>query len=73
MTAKQKMELQEKFKQKGVTFCDEEVQAFCDKYEVYKDNKQKEEKKESEEEQEQENEEERTLAGDALERRKRNQ
>lgn len=73
LTAKQKMELQEKFKQKGVTFCDEEVQAFCDKYEVYKDNKQKEEKKESEEEQEQENEEERTLAGDALERRKRNQ
>lgn len=79
LTSQEKEELQQKFEQKGVTFCDEEVQNFCNKYEKYKDNKdQKEENKEQQEndkkqdnEQEQDNEE-RTRAGDALQRRRRN-
>ena len=79
LTSQEKEELQQKFEQKGVTFCDEEVQNFCNKYEKYKDNKdQKEENKERQEndkkqdnEQEQDNEE-RTRAGDALQRRRRN-
>ena len=65
LTSQEKEELQQKFEQKGVTFCDEEVQNFCNKYEKYKDNKdQKEENKEQQEndkkqdnEQEQDNEE----------------
>lgn len=53
LTSQEEEELQQKFEQKGVTFCKEEVDNFCDKYEKYKENKdQKEENKEQKKEKE---------------------
>lgn len=65
---KESEELKAKFIEKGVTYCDEEVQEFCDKYEVYKENKETEEKEEKETEVEDDYEE-KTLENDALRRR----
>lgn len=74
----EKEELIARFTDKGITYCDEEVQEFCNKYEVYKENKEKEDKEKQEQNQKQDDEkniesrehdEERTLENDALRRR----
>lgn len=75
LTSDEKEELQQKFEDKGITFCDKDAKAFCNRYEKYKENKDKEiepnpqQKDEEEKDKKQEETEERTLAGDALKRR----
>lgn len=73
LTSQEKEELQQKFEQKGVTFCKDEVENFCDKYEKYKENKENKENKEQQENDPEQDTEERTLAGDALKRRQNHQ
>ena len=73
LTSQEKEELQHKFEQKGVTFCKDEVETFCDKYEKYKENKENKENKEQQENDPEQDNEERTLAGDALKRRQNHQ
>lgn len=73
LTSQEKEELQQKFEQKGVTFCKDEVETFCDKYEKYKENKENKENKEQQENDPEQDTEERTLAGDALKRRQNHQ
>lgn len=73
LTSQEKEELQHKFEQKGVTFCKDEVETFCDKYEKYKENKENKENKEQQENDPEQDTEERTLAGDALKRRQNHQ
>lgn len=80
LTSKDAEELEKKFKEKGITFCDEDVKIFCDNYEKYKENKAQEENKNKENKKEQDKDKdeqengERTLAGDALQRlQRRNQ
>lgn len=73
LSTEDKEALEREFTEKGVTYCDEEVQEFCDKYEVDKKNEEQEEKEAEKDKSEQdksepEEEEERTLAGDALKR-----
>lgn len=69
LSSEESKALEDKFVEKGVTYCDEEVQDFCDRYEVYKENKEKEKEKQNDSEPETEGKYERTLESDALERR----
>lgn len=73
LTSQEKEELQQKFEQKGVTFCKDEVETFCDKYEKYKENKKNKENKEQQENDPEQDTKERTLAGDAIKRRQNHQ
>ena len=73
LNSQEKEELQQKFEQKGVTFCKDEVETFCDKYEKYKENKENKENKEQQENDPEQDTEERTLAGDAIKRRQNHQ
>lgn len=73
LNSQEKEELQQKFEQKGVTFCKDEVETFCDKYEKYKENKENKENKEQQENDPEQGTEERTLAGDAIKRRQNHQ
>lgn len=73
LNSQEKEELQQKFEQKGVTFCKDEVETFCDKYEKYKENKKNKENKEQQENDPEQDTEERTLAGDAIKRRQNHQ
>ena len=73
LNSQEKEELQQKFEQKGVTFCKDEVETFCDKYEKYKENKKNKKNKEQQENDPEQDTEERTLAGDAIKRRQNHQ
>ena len=73
LNSQEKKELQQKFEQKGVTFCKDEVESFCDKYEKYKENKKNKKNKEQQENDPEQDTEERTLAGDAIKRRQNHQ
>lgn len=73
LNSQEKKELQQKFEQKGVTFCKDEVETFCDKYEKYKENKKNKKNKEQQENDPEQDTEERTLAGDAIKRRQNHQ
>ncbi|MBP3502122.1 MAG: hypothetical protein J6K42_01385 [Clostridia bacterium] len=81
MSSEEKFELERKFKERGTTFCQEEVEDFCDRYEQYKEvqdeNKSKDlaqnadKSNQNTEDLEQNSKNERTLEEDALERLRR--
>lgn len=73
MTEEDKERIKQSFIEKGTTFCQEEVEEFCDKYEAYKKQQEENEQtKKEDKDKDSDDSNERTLAGDALERRRRN-